>query len=75
MRVDTLIELAGGVARLAEALGVAHPTVCGWRKDGFIPGGRLVQISEVLGIPLARLAPLVRPPPGVTHKPRSRRAA
>ena len=61
MNVNTIIEKAGGVGKLASFLGISHPTVCDWKRTGFIPGGRLVQISQLLGLQVDALSALIKP--------------
>lgn len=62
MDVQTLIDRAGGVGKLAKRLGVAHPTVCDWKRTGCIPAGRMVQVANSFDIPLDELRPIVRSP-------------
>ena len=61
--IETLIRKAGGVGKLATALNVSRPTVCGWKKTGFLPGARVVQISRALSVPIEDLSNLIKPPP------------
>lgn len=61
--IDILITRAGGVGKLASALQVSHPTVCDWRKTGFIPGSRATQISETLRLPIEDVVRLIKPAP------------
>lgn len=62
MDIIAVIDMAGGVGKLATLLGVKHPTVCDWKRSGFVPGGRVVQISRAMQIPLSDLSGLVRTP-------------
>ena len=62
MDVQTIIEKAGGTAKLATRLKVARTTVLDWRRLGFIPGNRVAQISAELEIEPEALLPLVQPP-------------
>lgn len=62
MDMKSLIERAGGVAKLAALCGVSHSTVCGWKRDGFLPASRLGQIAEALQFPIAELLSLVKVP-------------
>jgi hypothetical protein len=69
MDIQTLIDRAGGTPqRLGDLLGVARTTVLDWKRNGCIPGTRVVQISMILGIPVSELIGLVGPPrtPGRT---------
>lgn len=61
MDVQTLIDSAGGVLRLAAIAGVARTTILDWRKTGFIPGNRIAAISGALGLPPEDLLGLVQP--------------
>jgi DNA-binding Xre family transcriptional regulator len=62
MDVQSLIEKAGGTVELANLLGVARTTVLDWKRDGLIPGSRLVQICAVLDVSPKELFPIVQPP-------------
>ena len=62
MNVHTIIERGGGVSQFAAKLSVSHSTVCNWKRTGFVPGHRAVQISQALGLPLESVAALVRRP-------------
>lgn len=62
MDVQTLITRAGGVSKLADLVGVRHPTICEWKRLGHIPGNRVVQISLVLQLPIDEVSQLVRTP-------------
>lgn len=62
MDVQTLIDCAGGVGKLAKRLGVAHPTVCDWKRVGCIPASRMVQVANAFDISLDELRPIVRSP-------------
>lgn len=59
--VEALVERAGGVKRMALLLGVSHSSVIDWKHAGYIPGGRALQISQVLHIDPKRILKLVRP--------------
>lgn len=61
MNVQTIIQKAGGVGKLAALLGVSHPTVSDWKRTGFIPGGRIVQISKKLDVRVEDLSMLIKP--------------
>ncbi len=50
MDIERLIEVAGGVAKLADGLGVRHSSVCEWKSRGSIPARRLVQIGALIGL-------------------------
>jgi len=81
MNVQSLVDRAGGVTRLAALLHISHSTVCEWKRNGFIPGSRVGQISAALKLSPEWLVPLVKPPPGWivaplnSNPPRPRRKA
>lgn len=58
MDVQTLITSAGGVAALAAKLGVARTTVIDWRRSKTIPANRVVQISQIMGVPIDEVVKL-----------------
>jgi len=62
MRVQDLIDKAGGVGKLAALCKVSHSTVCDWNRANALPGHRLPRISAALGIEPALLIPLVNEP-------------
>ncbi len=45
--VEEVILKAGGVNKIAEALGIAAPSVSGWRR---IPAERVLRLEEITGI-------------------------
>lgn len=49
------IEAAGGVAKLAAAIGVTRQATYGWITRGYVPSERAVQIEALYGIPRAEL--------------------
>jgi DNA-binding transcriptional regulator YdaS (Cro superfamily) len=48
------IAAAGGVRPLARELGVASPTIIGWKR---IPADRILQVEAVTGVPREQLRP------------------
>lgn len=64
MDVQTLVDRAGSVVKLADIAGVSRTTVLDWKRTGFLPGARIHRISKKLGIPLEQVARLVRPAGG-----------
>lgn len=62
MNVQTLIDMAGGVTKLAALCGVSHSTVCDWNRENLIPGHRVPSISVALSLDPAVLMPLVNVP-------------
>jgi hypothetical protein len=68
VEVQTLIDRAGGVVRLAALTGLARTTIIGWRKSGSIPGWWVVTLGKALKLSTASLFELVPPP-----KPRAKR--
>lgn len=51
------IQRAGGVTRLAERLGLAHPSVLRWQRSGRIPADRVAAVEAATGVPRSRLRP------------------
>ena len=43
--LERAIARAGGVKKLAQALGVSHSSVCGWRASGVIPARQAIAIE------------------------------
>jgi DNA-binding transcriptional regulator YdaS (Cro superfamily) len=62
MEVQKIIDMAGGLRRLGDAVGVDHSTVSWWKKKGVIPVHRARKIHEVLKIPLHEIRPDIWPP-------------
>ncbi|MBX9593469.1 MAG: type II toxin-antitoxin system CcdA family antitoxin [Roseomonas sp.] len=56
------IAAAGGVTRLAERIGLAHPSVLRWQRSGKIPAERVVAVEAATGVPRHRLRPDLFPP-------------
>jgi hypothetical protein len=69
MDVQTIIEKAGGVGKLASTLGVSHSTVCDWKRLGFIPSRRIMQISRTLGLPAETVAGIAQQHPTTGGEP------
>lgn len=49
------VEKAGGVAKLAAAIGVTRQAAYGWLTRGYAPTERAIQIEALYGIPRAEL--------------------
>lgn len=47
--------MAGGVAKLAELLGVKRQGAYEWLKRGYLPPARAIQVEAAYGIPRAEL--------------------
>lgn len=62
MDIDMLIEAGGGVDALAARVGVDRATVYDWKRNKALPASRVVRIHEVLGVELAVLLGLTKPP-------------
>ena len=62
MDVNTIIEQHGGILALAEKVGVDRATVYDWKRSKFFPASRIAQIHATLGIDLATLVSLTKPP-------------
>jgi hypothetical protein len=53
--IERAIEAAGGPLALAKLLKVSHQVVYEWRKRGWVPPERALQLKERFKIPLAKL--------------------
>jgi len=51
---------AGGIAHLARALRIKHPSIYGWKR---IPAERVLQLETITGIPRHKLRADLYPPP------------
>ena len=60
--VEAIISAAGGVTKVARALGVDHSTVCEWKRNQAFPFSRTVQISTALDVPLDVVSRFARDP-------------
>jgi hypothetical protein len=74
MNVETIIEKAGGVGKLAALLSVRHPTVCDWRRTGYVPGGRVIEISQKLNLDVTEVSKLITSATTRLHAVRSEAA-
>jgi DNA-binding transcriptional regulator YdaS (Cro superfamily) len=48
--IDKIIELAGGPLALAEQLGVTHQAVYNWRKRGYVPASRAMELEKMYDV-------------------------
>lgn len=55
--VERAIAAAGGVQALADAMGVSHVSVIGWRSRGAIPPARVAAVAQVTGLSPVELRP------------------
>ena len=55
MSIEYAIAKAGTQKALAESLGVKQPVVAHWKRRGWCPIKRAMQISQLYGIPWASL--------------------
>ena len=62
MDVDTIIERGGGILAVAEKVGVDRATVYDWKRNKALPASRVAQIHTALGVDLAVLIGLTKPP-------------
>ena len=53
--VNTAIAKAGGIFAFCRALGVSHQAVYSWKKCGWVPIERAVEIERLYGVPAGRL--------------------
>jgi DNA-binding transcriptional regulator YdaS (Cro superfamily) len=54
MDIKDIVSKAGGAAALARALGITHPSVCGWEC---VPAKRVPAVSALTGIPRHEIRP------------------
>ncbi len=54
---DRAIEAAGGVNALARKIGIAQPSVSGWKKHGRIGVDFVRDVESITGIPAYELRP------------------
>lgn len=52
--IEMAIARAGGISKLAKAIGIRHTSIYVWKK---IPAGRIIAIETATGIPRERLRP------------------
>jgi DNA-binding transcriptional regulator YdaS (Cro superfamily) len=62
--ITEAIAAAGGVMRLAERLGLAHPSILRWQRSGKVPAERVAAVEAATGVPRHRLRPDLFPPTG-----------
>lgn len=55
--IDISIDRAGGVVRLARALGVGQSVVSNWRAAGRVPANRVLAIEAATGVSRHDLRP------------------
>jgi DNA-binding transcriptional regulator YdaS (Cro superfamily) len=55
--IERAISAAGGINALSRQIGVAHPTIIGWRRRDQIPAERVRAVSAATGIPPHQLRP------------------
>lgn len=63
MQVAEVITKAGGVAHIAQRLGLHHTSIIGWRKVGRIPAERVAAVSRLAGVPKHEIRPDLFEPP------------
>jgi pyruvate kinase len=63
MQASEVIERLGGVARAANALGIKHPSVCGWIVRGKVPAARVAQVARLINVPPHEIRPDIFPEP------------
>lgn len=59
MNVEKLIEKAGGVKPVANALEVSTQAIYKWQRDGYIPLKKIRAIAELAGIPENKLGTMI----------------
>ncbi|MCE2574840.1 transcriptional regulator [Komagataeibacter sp. FNDCR2] len=55
--IDKAISRAGGLSALAKAIGIAPPSIIGWRYRAKIPEARIDCVHAATGIPREELRP------------------
>lgn len=50
-----------GAYKLAQMVGVKHPTIHSWRKAGRVPAGRVLVVEKATGVSRSRLRPDLYP--------------
>jgi hypothetical protein len=53
--VQKAIKEAGGQASLASQLGISQQAISIWKRQGFVPISRIVEIEAQYGVPRAEL--------------------
>ncbi|MDA1044134.1 MAG: Cro/CI family transcriptional regulator [Verrucomicrobia bacterium] len=59
MNVEKLIEKAGGVKAVADALKVSTQAIYKWQRDGYIPLRKIRAIANLTGIPENKLGIMI----------------
>lgn len=49
--IERAIEVAGGAAALAQQMGVSHQVVYQWKKRGWLPPARAIEVESRYGVP------------------------
>lgn len=62
------VEVAGGVGKLAAAIGVAQNVVSNWRKRGKVPAEHVLAIEAATGVSRHLLRPDVFGPPAANDE-------
>ncbi len=50
MRVEKIIEKAGGVEAVASALGITIQAVYAWQRNGYVPLNRVREVAKMAGM-------------------------
>ena len=61
--LEEAVSRAGGVTRMAEAVGVVQPAVSNWLSRGRTPANKCLKIQQLTGVSVHRLRPDVFGPP------------
>lgn len=62
---ERAVEAAGGVTRLAEALGIGRSAVSQWPR---VPVERVLAVEAATGVPRHELRPDIYPPPAPVER-------
>lgn len=65
METKAIIQKAGGVVKVAKALGLSHSTICGWKR---VPPRHTVGVATLAGMLPHQIRPDVFPAPPMEHK-------
>jgi pyruvate kinase len=63
MDVIEVVEKLGGPKKAADALGIKHPSICGWIERGQVPAARVAEVSRLIDVPPHRIRPDIFPAP------------
>lgn len=53
--IEDAISAIGSQDKLADAMGVKQQVVSYWKRVGYVPTGRVVEVEQLTGVPRQRL--------------------